>query len=72
MAEGTSLKMKFDTMSGSKTWTFKNAKVSATAEQVKNLGAVMVAAGDFFSSQPVRLVDARIVTTTESAYDLDS
>lgn len=72
MAESTTLKLKFDTMSGSRTWSFKNAKASATAEQVKNLGNVMVAAGDFFSSQPVRLVEAKIVTTTESAYDLDS
>ena len=70
MAEGTTLKLKFDTMSGSKTWTFKNAKASATAAQVKNLGSVMVASGDFFTAQPIRLVDARIVTTTESAYDL--
>lgn len=72
MAEGTTLKLKFDTMSGSRTWAFKNAKASATKEQVKALGNAMVTAGDFFSAQPVRLVDARIVTTTESAYDLDS
>lgn len=72
MAESTTLKMKFDTMSGSRTWSFKNAKAAATVQQVKNLGAAMVTAGDFFSAQPVRLVDARIVTTTESAYDLDS
>lgn len=72
MAESTTLKLKFDTMSGSRTWSFKYAKASATTEQVKNLGNVMVQNGEFFSSQPVRLVDARIVTTTESAYDLDS
>ncbi len=72
MAESTKLKLKFDTMSGSRTWTFNDAKASATTEQVKALGSTMIANAQLFTSQPVKLTDARIVETTESAYDLES
>lgn len=72
MAAGTSLKMKFDTMSGSKTWTFKYAKSGATLANIKALGAAMIANGTILENQPVRLTDARTVTTSENVYDLDS
>lgn len=72
MAESQTLKLKFDTMSGAKTWSFKNADSSATLEQIKTLGSTMIANASLFDYQPVKLTDARIVTVTESSYDLDS
>ncbi len=72
MASGTSLKLKFDTMSGSKTWTFANAKASTTTQAVKTLGATMIANASLFEFQPVTLREARLVTTTEDAFDLDA
>lgn len=71
MASGTVLKMKFDTMAGSKTWTFKYAKPSAGAAAVKALGAAMIANGSIYAHPPVALTEAREVITTESVYDLE-
>lgn len=72
MAEGVVLKMKFDTMSGSRTWSFKNAKSNASVSDIKALGNAMIQNAPFFTAQPVKLADARVVTTTENVYDLDS
>lgn len=72
MADSQTLKMKFDTMSGSRTWSFKNADASATLEQIKTLGSTMISNASLFEYQPVKLTEARIVTVTESTYDLDS
>ena len=70
MASGVVLKMKFDTMRGSRTWTFKNASPSATTQQVKTLGQAMIDNGSVYETVPVTLVSAVQVTTSESAYDL--
>ncbi len=72
MAAGTKLQLRFDTMSGSRTWTFNYAKSGPTAVQVKALGAAMISNGSILSDQPVRLTEAKTVTTTENVYDLDS
>lgn len=72
MAAGTKLQLKFDTMSGSRTWTFNYAKSGATAASVKALGAAMIANGTILTYQPVRLTEAKTVTTSENVYDLDS
>lgn len=72
MAESTVLKLKFDTMSGSRTWSFKHAKASTTLANIRSLAETMIEEADFFQFQPVKLADARIVTTTEEVYDLDN
>ena len=70
MAAGTSLKMKFDTMSGSKTWSFSYANAGATAANIKALGAAMIANGSILTNVPVRLTEAKTVTTSEHVYDI--
>lgn len=70
MASGIALKMKFDTMRGSKTWTYKYAKASATAEQVKTAAQAMIDNGSVYEAVPIKLVSAIQVVTEETAYDL--
>lgn len=70
MAAGTSLKLKFDTMSGSKTWTYKYANPSATSQQVKALGQAMIDNGSIYQNVPMKLVSAIQVITEETEYDL--
>ena len=71
MASGTVLKLTFDTMGGSKTWTFKHARPSAGSANVKALGAAMVANGSIYNHPPTALTKAVEVTTSESVYDLE-
>lgn len=70
MASGTAIKMKFDTMSGSRTWTYNHADASATAAQVKAAAQAMIDNGSVYKSVPIKLVSAVQVTTSESAYDI--
>lgn len=70
MASGVSLKMKFDTMSGSKTWSYKYADPSATVSQVKALGQAMIENGSIYQNVPMKLVSAIQVVTEENEYDL--
>lgn len=72
MASGTRLQLTFDTMSGSRTWSFNYAKPSATAQVVKAVGQAMIDNGSIFSSPPVKLRSAKTVTTSENVYDLNS
>lgn len=71
MAEGTSLKLKFDTSRGSRTFTFRNAKQSAGLNNLKNLANVMIANGEIYTYRPLAVTDIREVTTTEVVYNLD-
>lgn len=73
MPYSTVLKMKFDTMGGSKTWSFKYAKSagSMTLANVKALGQAMITNGSIYQHHPTALTDARIVTTTEDVFDLE-
>lgn len=70
MASGVALKMKFDTMRGSRTWTYNNANTQATAVQVKALGQAMITNGSIYEAVPVKLVSAVQVTTSEMQYDV--
>lgn len=72
MAEGTRLQLTFDTMSGSRTWSFNYAKASASTALVKAVGQAMITNGSIFSAPPVKLRSAKTVVTTENVYDLDS
>lgn len=70
MAAGTKLQLQFDTMSGSKTWSFNYASPSTTTQAVKALGTAMITNGSIFSSPPIALRSAKTVTTSENVYDL--
>lgn len=70
MAGGTNLKLKFDTMSGSKTWTFKYAKPSAGSANVKALAQAMITNGSIYDTVPIAIREIKEVTTTENVYDL--
>lgn len=70
MAAGVAIKMKFDTMRGSKTWTYNHFDASATAAQVKAAGQAMIDNGSVYEAVPIKLVSATKVVTEESTYDL--
>lgn len=70
MASGVAIKMKFDTMRGSKTWTYNNAKPSATADMVKTAAQAMIDNGSVYEYVPIKLASAVKVVTEESTYDL--
>lgn len=70
MASGIVLKMTFNTMSGSKTWSFNYADPSLSDSTVKELGAAMIENGSIFTYQPVQLASAKVVTTSERSISL--
>lgn len=70
MASGIAIKLTFDTMRGSKTWTYNHAKPSATAEQVRTAAQAMIDNGSVYEYVPVRLTKALKVVTEESAYEI--
>lgn len=70
MADSTTLKMTFETSTGKKTWSFKYAKPALATQNVKSLGAAMIANGSVYANQPLALTAAKMVTTTEEDYDL--
>lgn len=72
MASGTKLQLQFETATGSKTWTFNYAKTSAGIQNVKALGAAMIANGSIYEAPPLVLKTAKEVTTTENVYDLNA
>lgn len=72
MANSTTLKLTFDTMSGSRSWSFKYANPSVMVTAIKNLGTAMITNGSILETPPVRLSAAKIVRTTETEYDIDS
>lgn len=72
MAEGTSLRLQFETMAGLKTWTFNNAKPSAGLQNVRTLMQAMITNGSIFENPPIRAYSAKEVTTTETEYNLNS
>lgn len=70
MAAGTKLQMTFETMSGRKTVTLQYAKSDATTADVKALGASFIDNGEIFMYPPVALNAAKMITTSETVYDL--
>lgn len=71
MAEGVRLQLTFETMAGTRSWSFSRAKPSSGLVAVKNLGATMITNGSIFENQPLRLTAAKEVVTSENVYDLD-
>lgn len=70
MADSTVLKMTFETSTGKKTWSYKYAKPGMTLANVRALGSAMITNGSIYANQPLVLSGAKIVTTTESDFDL--
>ena len=66
----TTLKLKFGTMSGEKTWNFKYAKANTTTENVKNVVSKMIENGSIYKYPPLTAVSATLVTTSETEVDL--
>lgn len=74
MAEGTKLVLTFATASSDKatTFTFRYAKPSATAQQVKALMNAMIANKEIYEYPPVTAKSAKTITTSETVYDLSA
>lgn len=71
MAEGVRLQLKFGTMAGERTWTFRRAKESVTTNQVKALMNTMIANGSIYQEPPLTARSAKLIKTVEDAFDLD-
>lgn len=67
----TSLRLKFGTASGEKTFNFPNAKQSPSSAAVKNLVQKMIENGSIYQYPPLELHSAVIVVTTETAIDVE-
>lgn len=73
MAESTKLILYFKTTDDKTVqYSYNYAKASATAQQVANLGAVMIANTNIYVNTLATLTKAIIRTTTESEYELPS
>lgn len=66
----TTLRLKFGTMSGVKTWSFNNADTDVTSAQVKALADAMIANGDIYKYPPMTKESAEIVVTTTTPIDI--
>ena len=72
MAAGTKLVLGFETSNGSTTTlSFSYAKPTATLAQVKAAMNAITTNGEIFATVPVTSKSAKMVTTTETDYDLD-
>lgn len=73
MAAGTSLVIQYQTgAGGSTTHTWRYAKPGATAANVKSVITSTISNGAIFSNVPTAVKQAKMVTTTETVYDLDT
>ena len=73
MAAGTKLVLTFATADGeSMNLTYNYAKPSTTLGQVQTLMNGIITAGEIFAKVPVLAKGAKLVTTTESEYDLNT
>lgn len=73
MAAGTKLVLGFETSGGSSvTFTYNYAKPTATAANVKALMSSMITNGSIFGNVPATSKSAKLVTTTETPYDLSA
>lgn len=73
MASGTSLVISYETDGGTTTThTWKYAKTNATLVNVQALITATIANKTLFRAQPATVKSAKLVTTTETPYDLQS
>lgn len=62
--------MKFGTMSGVKTWTFKQADEEMTQAGVTAAMQAMINNGSIYKYPPLTADSAKIVVTTETEFDV--
>lgn len=73
MAEGSKLVLTFDTSEGkTATINFNYAKPAATTANVKSLMQAMITNTQVFATTLVSAKSAKVVTTSESTYDLSA
>lgn len=65
------LVLTFSTAEGKKNWTYNYANPQASTVNVKALMSGMIANGSIFAYPPLMSSAAKMVTTSESDYDLD-
>ena len=70
MANSVSLQLKFGTMSGVKTWTFKNADEEVEQATVVTAMQAMINNGSIYRYPPLTADSAKLVVTTESSFDV--
>lgn len=71
MAEGTKLVLTFNCEGGKEgTFSYKYAKPAATSTQVKAAAQAMIANGEIFETRPLEIKSAKMVTTSETVFDL--
>lgn len=70
MADGTVLKLVFETGYGQKTWSFKNANPSATTTAIKSAMETMITNGSIYKYPPLAKVKAELQTTTTTGIDV--
>lgn len=63
--------LEFNATGGKKTITISNANPEATNTSVKALVTAYLTAGQYLTPVLVSIIGAKLVTTTEEAYDLD-
>lgn len=64
------LVMGFGTTDGSKTVSLNYAKSSVSPSQVKTLMQAFITNGTIFEAQPLTMRSAKLVTTSETPFDL--
>lgn len=66
----TSLQLKFGTLSGVKTWTFKYADSEVEQSDVVAAMQAMINNGSIYKYPPLTADSAKIIVTTETAFDV--
>lgn len=72
MASTSKLQMKFDTMSGTKTWNFSYADRNMEESDVQNLARVMIANGSVYANPPLRAHSATLVVTQTHDFNVEN
>ena len=70
MASTTKLRLKFGTMSGTKTWNFNYAETTQSASAVKTLMSTMITNGSIYKYPPLTAESAEVVQTTSTSVDI--
>ena len=60
----------FSTTEGEKNFSYNYANPDATSANVKALGTALITNGSIFTTPPLELKAAKLVTTTEDDYDI--
>lgn len=66
----STLKMKFGTMAGNKTFSVRYSKNNPTAQQVKTVMETMITNGSIYKYPPLTIDSATVETKTTSSLDV--